>query len=271
LQKLADAVPAVLAEGWKWAEPSLEQGWQLRNGFAVITATPGPLSPEDLERGVGLEKRRDAILEANGWEEPEDGDDAVEYQRIAAALEDIENRAAFYVPEEMALAGGWLTIDHKGEMAIDMGFARKEDVKALDALQRAQPQEGAEPVSSEDADGEDDETPLPHPAKPSGLSDALMADLYAARTIALRLEIANRPDIALRALAHSLAVTLLCHENNALSITGREVHIPAIAKAHCPDDAEVQNRAGTGACGFPRAAPISGGISWPYPMKTLPT
>lgn len=54
--------------------------------------------------------------------------------------------------------------------------------------------------------------------------------------MALRLELANRPDIVLRVVAHSLAARIL---TRALTVTAREVYVPAISKAHCPDDETV--------------------------------
>ena len=57
--------------------------------------------------------------------------------------------------------------------------------------------------------------------------------------MALRLALANRPDIVLRAVAHSLAARILTHDIGALTVTAREVYVPAISKAHYPDDETV--------------------------------
>ena len=173
-----------------------------------------------------------------------------EYQKIEVELDELDSRANVFAADEKALAGGWLSLDYSGNPSFQAGYVRKEDIPAYELLRRASSPQ-AEPGEDEDeqpGDGRDDEgreerenvTPLPSPA--SGLSDALLTDLYAARTMALRLELANRPDIALRAVAHSLAMRILAHETGALTVTAREVYIPAIAQAHCPDDEAVQSR-----------------------------
>jgi len=88
-----------------------------------------------------------------------------------------------------------------------------------------------------DNDG-DNEIPVPEPtaAENAALSDALLVDLHAARTVALRLELMTNPEIALRAVAHSLAGHLILNESGVLTVTARETYISAISAAHCPDD-----------------------------------
>jgi ParB family chromosome partitioning protein len=74
------------------------------------------------------------------------------------------------------------------------------------------------------------------------LSDALLTDLRVARTIGLRLELADRPHIALRAVAHSLAAHLIGQETGAMAVSAREIYIPAIAQSHCADDERLRRR-----------------------------
>jgi ParB family chromosome partitioning protein len=232
LAKLAPLTSQIEADGWKWVEPVLSFDEGLTRGYARISRKPIAFSEE------------------NGFEELEEGPVLDEYQNIEAELDELDSRANVFAADEKALAGGWLSLDYSGNPSFQAGYVRKEDIPAYELLRRASSPQ-AEPGEDEDeqpGDGRDDDgreerenvTPLPSPA--SGLSDALLTDLYAARTMALRLELANRPDIALRAVAHSLAVRILAHETGALTVTAREVYIPAIAQAHCPDDEAVQSR-----------------------------
>jgi hypothetical protein len=46
----------------------------------------------------------------------------------------------------------------------------------------------------------------------------------------------TNPEIALRAVAHSLAGHLILNESGVLTVTARETYISAISAAHCPDD-----------------------------------
>jgi ParB family chromosome partitioning protein len=77
-----------------------------------------------------------------------------------------------------------------------------------------------------------------------GLSDALLTDLHAARTVALRLELMDQPEIALRTIAHSLAGSLIINERGVLTVTARETYIQAISQADCPDNDALKTRVG---------------------------
>jgi ParB family chromosome partitioning protein len=250
LVKLAPLTSQIEADGWKWVEPVLSFDEGMTRGHARISRKPIALSEEDGAKRDALAELLDRISEENGFEELEEGPVLDEYQKIEVELDELDSRANVFAADEKALAGGWLSLDYSGNPSFQAGYVRKEDIPAYELLRRASSPQ-AEPGEDEDeqpGDGRDDEgreerenvTPLPSPA--SGLSDALLTDLYAARTMALRLELANRPDIALRAVAHSLAVRILAHETGALTVTAREVYIPAIAQAHCPDDEAVQSR-----------------------------
>jgi ParB family chromosome partitioning protein len=111
-----------------------------------------------------------------------------------------------------------------GDLASDNGEIRPGDVDNA----------GDKPGDKD----EDNENPVPEPtaAEAAALSDALLVDLHAARTVALRLELMTNPEIALRAVAHSLAGHLILNESGALTLTAKETYISAISAAHCPDD-----------------------------------
>jgi hypothetical protein len=64
----------------------------------------------------------------------------------------------------------------------------------------------------------------------------VLTDLRAARTVGLRLELADHPHIALRTVAHSLAAHLIGQETGALAVSAREIYIPAIAQSPCADE-----------------------------------
>jgi ParB family chromosome partitioning protein len=170
----------------------------------------------------------------------------------------------------MALAGGWLTVDRDGHPVTEFGYVKGADLAALDDMRRAAMPPQQVPTEADDgagygednggaendaeADGaanghdetgpshedntEEDESRFPQPtaAEAAVLSDALLVDLHAARTVALRLELMTNPEIALRAVAHSLAGHLILNESGVLTVTAKETYISAISAAHCPDD-----------------------------------
>jgi ParB family chromosome partitioning protein len=297
LESLTAEIPAYLDAGWKWVEPVLLLSFERKRGFAVINRRKHELTAEDEARRTALNVMIDEIGEQTNSNVPEDGPLADTYQRIMAELDDIEAREYVYDPAEMALAGGWLTVDRDGHPATELGYVKRDDLAALDDMRRAamppppQTPEPTQPDYDEGADGSgspdneshhgehqdadevgdagqseagdltsnngeirtgdvdntgdkhgdnhgDNESPVPEPtaAEAAALSDALLVDLHAARTVALRLELMTNPEIALRAVAHSLAGHLILNESGVLTVTARETYISAISAAHCPDD-----------------------------------
>jgi ParB family chromosome partitioning protein len=296
LESLTAEIPAYLDAGWKWVEPMLSLTFERKRGFAVINRRKHELTAEDESRRTALNVMIDEIGEQTNSNVPEDGPLADTYQRIMAELDDIEAREYIYDPAEMALAGGWLTVDRDGHPATELGYVKRDDLEALDDMRRAatpppqmpeptqadddertdashgnESQGGSRYDADEDEDGDarqdeagdtvsdngeirtgdvdsggdkhgdnhgDNEIPVPEPtaAEAAALSDALLVDLHAARTVALRLELMTNPEIALRAVAHSLAGHLILNESGVLTVTAKETYISAISAAHCPDD-----------------------------------
>jgi ParB family chromosome partitioning protein len=256
VEMLAAEVPAILAEGWKWIAPVAEHDDAMARGFARIHQRYQPLSGEDEARRAVISTRLDEIAEETGGDEPEDGPLAEEHAALTAELDAIESREHAFDRDEQALAGGWITLDEDGNPTAVLGYVKREDIPALDALRQRddaamEDEEGVEtPEGDEGEDEGDGEAegealpPSPAPVSAAGLSDAVLTDLHAARTIALRLELAKRPDIALRAVAHALAARIMAHETGALTVSVHEVYIPAISKTHCPDDDALKSRIG---------------------------
>lgn len=267
VEKLAEEIPALLAAGWKWIEPVAEHSSEMTRGFARIHDRYTPLCPDDTARLTIANERLEAIQEEVDGE-PEDGPLAEEYDRLTAEIDAIEARQWTYDPAEMALAGGWVTVDEDGVCTV-LGYVKPEDIAALDALRQAarNPSEGQhdedEGCEGEGQDDDDASTPLPAPALTPGLSDALQTDLHAARTIALRLELAQRPDIALRLVAHSLAAQVVTHETAVARVSVSETYIPAISKTHCPDDEPLKARIGHWKLRLPDRA----GQLWPAILR----
>lgn len=244
--KLNDLIPTLQADGWKWLIVTLDVDWQTTSGFAEIRKIPAPLDAETAALRDKLVEQHDAMIEANDDMEPDEGEQGEKFQDIVAQLEAIDERSSTYDTAHMALAGGWLTVNFRGEAETKLGYIRKEDVAAYNALVRNDPTT-SEDNEDADLDGESDGDPTAEattaPPEASGLSDALKTDLHAARTMALRLELAHRPDIALRTVAHSLAARLITSQYSVLTLSAHEVYIPAPSKTHCPDDVTVQNKA----------------------------
>jgi ParB family chromosome partitioning protein len=107
----------LLAAGWKWIEPVAEHTYEMTRGHARIPARYRPLSAELHTRQTTLSDRMDEIAEETGQSEPEGGPLSEEYHAIAVELEDIKTHHRAFDTAELALAGGWLTLDETGKPA----------------------------------------------------------------------------------------------------------------------------------------------------------
>lgn len=261
VEKLSPELETIKGGGWKWIEITTAYSYEMRRGFGAINPKRQALSAEDQVRQAELIARTDEIAELTEGMEPEDGPLAEAYHSLQAELADIERREYAFDPAEIALAGGWLTLDDEGHPVTELGYVRPDDITELDALRRAgvagaddpngegHPGEGEAARFGEDAtqavdhlSGQGDKLALAGTFESTGLSEALLTDLRAARTVGLRLELADRPHIALRAVAHSLAAHLIGQETGALAVSAREIYIPAIAQSHCADDERLRRR-----------------------------
>ena len=152
------------------------------------------------EQMNALEAEQDAIeADAESYDEEADetgeGYDAMEAKshaiqaRMNALIESFEEPH----PGDLALAGAVVTVDSSGQLRIKRGLIRKEDMKK-------QPSGETGSVGSVKADE-------PKPVH----SEKLTRMLTAHRTAALQAAMADRPDVALAALVHSLAEKVLAH------------------------------------------------------------
>jgi ParB family chromosome partitioning protein len=148
---------------------------------AVLTdgALVERLATEALEQAA-------SIVRAEGWSwvsialKP---DYSTPYGRVYPDRQ--EDGTEAYDPADLARAGARIILDHDGELRVERGLVDPVTVRA----ERRKQQAGERPAA--------------------GLPETLVADLTAHRTAALRLELARRPDLALAATVHALALRLI--------------------------------------------------------------
>ncbi len=182
--KLQPVAEQVRGEGWSWVEIAMDEiGWQ---------RFPARVREERRT----LTKREQTRLERL-YAKLDEAEDAAEIAKIEA---DIDALAPTSWPaEEVKLAGAVITLTRDGVPKIERGLVRDEDVKAIKALRRRS--ERVEPKGEGDAD----ERAAEPQALASRLSAKLVDELQAHKTLALRAELAERPDAALRVLVFTLA------------------------------------------------------------------
>lgn len=232
-ERVRDAAEGVRAEGWKWVETDREEAhrcWRiLRRVWPVEVALP----EADAARRDELAARFDelALEYPNGDDAPE----AVqaELDEIEHELDAFEARERAFRPEDVARGGATIVLTGQGTLQVERGYIRPEDEHQPEQDPEPEEEGDEEAIGAEDEEESDDEgaeeddsgeeetdagtvpagggstPPVAAPAveeKAPALSAELDTELSAHRTAALRVEIMRQPDLALRVLAHSLAM-----------------------------------------------------------------
>src|SRR3954453_7994701 len=217
-EKLQAAAGEVMAERWKWVETARDFPYHHTYGLRRVFPTIEPLSEQDQARLEALREELKQIELAHA----ETGEDLLEevdqhLSELEAAIEALEPRPGTFAPEDIALAGAYVSLAYDGRVRIERGYVRPEDEPRAEgekgstrgdaALDGAAPRAiitsaGGEPVRAPQASPSDeDESEAGRP-----LSERLVTELTAHRTLALREALANDPDVAFVAVLHALAL-----------------------------------------------------------------
>jgi ParB family chromosome partitioning protein len=139
---------------------------------------------------------------------------------IETALAEYEHRPVVYDASEVARAGAFVSIDASGALRIERGYVRPEDEAPVSPPEEEEHETGGDRAAGASTNGataprgsasgpadpgpeaDEDETGV----RP--LSDRLMTELTAHRTLALREAVANDPDTAFLAMLHALTLKL---------------------------------------------------------------
>jgi len=213
LERLNTLCDEVRAEGWKWVEAQLD--FPYSHGLRREYPRQVPLSKTDQERHDALRREWDDVAEQ--YEGDEDVSDEVEtrFNELEAAIEQFSERQRVFDPDVIARSGAFVSLDRDGDPQIERGFVRAEDVPQAKPDRRSRDGNADGGDAGEDVDDgderrpDDDEEKAGDVGKP--LSDALVRDLTAHRTLALRLVLGEQPAMALVAITHALAVQTFYH------------------------------------------------------------
>lgn len=220
MSTLEQAAVPLKTEGWSWVETSLDTSNLYGTGYGRIYPQTRDLTEDEQAKLSALGESFDEVqaqIEAYA-----EGDAAIEADEarladIEQTITAIQNATKAYEPQDMALAGCVVYVDQYGVMQLGRGYVKPEDKAALDQLHRGEPDE------SEDAD-QNDEAPST-PAPEAGYSAALVEELTAIRTAAMRVELANRPAIALAVLLYPLVGRIFhtgyMHFEAAVEVSGQ--------------------------------------------------
>lgn len=202
-EKLEASADAVRAEGWQWVECSIampEGLHDMKRHYPEIVA----LSQDDqaaLDAAQAVYDELAELIESGA------ADDESEAQLAEAekCIDALTAKTETYTPEIVAESGAVVMLDYHGRLSIERGIVRSDDLKASEG-------EGKAENAANDAT----------PQKPTMThSAALIEDLTAHKTAALRIELANNPEVALVAVVHAmvLRVAYPYHSPSALQLS----------------------------------------------------
>ena len=213
-EKLREDTDAIRAEGWGWVDAAPDFPYGHTYGLRQLRGDVVALTPEEEVTREALVQELDRLEQT--YAGSDDLPDEVDQRlgEIEAALEALDNRPMAFAPDEVARAGAFVSIDSSGFMRIERGFVRPEDELPIEAEPGVADPERVVASNDDDSLAEDANgiaalDPEPEPEEDEGvkpLSDRLVTELTAYRTVALRHALGEQPEVAFLAALHALCL-----------------------------------------------------------------
>ena len=236
-EKLSTIADEVATHGWKWVEAAVSIPYGVTHGLREIKGVPLAITVEEQATSDALQEELDRLTAE--YEDADELPDEIDHRlgEIEAALDALDERPVRYDPDEIAIAGVFISIDADGSLSVDRGYVRPEDERPVEvadetgseddvdpetgeigtpAIQRAMITIGGQPVQTEEEDEDNGIKPLP---------ERLVIELTAHRTLALRNALAENPHVAMTMLLHKLLSDTFIHTNPAGCLEANVRHI----------------------------------------------
>ena len=252
LESLADAKitaekERVLALGFKWADVTLNprEVKGLKRNLSQIPNLASGLSKDERAEERALSAEFDALLEKVDYADDDDPftkEDQARLDKIRPILIEFRNRPPKLSAKQIARTGVLISLDEEGDLCIEYGYLRPEDVK--EAKKSAAASEiGAnsgdtdpEHSAGEALDDDEDEDYVRAGNNPGAviagkaISDSLARDLTSYRTIALQNAVAQDFDAAYLGCLHALCSSLFRSGsyNSCVKIAPRELFLRGV-------------------------------------------
>jgi ParB family transcriptional regulator, chromosome partitioning protein len=187
------------AEGWKWTEAHLDfpHAHGMRRTYPHLV----DLSAENQAALGAARAEFDRLTEHHQTAEELADEVDARFGELEAEIERLERKRQAYDPEHVARGGAFVILNHDGTIRIERGFIRPGDEQP-----QAENEEGGDTSGPDDPNGdtaqtgderEDEQGTGDEEDEDRPLSDALVRDLTAHRTLGLRLNLAEQPEVAL--------------------------------------------------------------------------
>ena len=258
-EKMREEAEAIQAEGWHWVEVDTDFPYGHTYGMRRIAGEAEPMSDEEAAAYDALKAEFDQLEadHADADELPEEVDTRL--GEIETAMEALQDRPIRFEEDALALAGAFVSIDSSGRLRVERGYVRPEDEPAL-------PSEDQPDADTADADVDDTDIDpdagAPHDEEDEDdgikpLSDRLVTELTAHRTLALRDALAGDTHIAFVAALHVLTLKLFYRYelNSCIEIDPRSATFTAQAPglADTPSAQAIEARSENWAKHLPKA------------------
>lgn len=189
LERLEAVAAEVCADGWRWAEATIDRPYT--HGLPRFYPHVRDFTTGEQEQYNTLLAEQ-ASLESDEWSESV----KARLGELAEQISTLETARLSFDVEAKARGGAFVFLTPDGTARVEFGFIKPDD------------HTGEERAASEGTDEGDTEQKPSEPRKPdrARLPDKLVAELTAHRTAALRNEVAEQPQMALLALLHALVL-----------------------------------------------------------------
>ncbi|WP_250495337.1 ParB/RepB/Spo0J family partition protein [Caballeronia sp. GAWG1-1] len=200
--RLIEVAQTISAEGWKWVETRVKRDYSELAEYGRQSSHTRDMTKKEERDFAKLQKARDTATGAlNAYY---DDESAEEDEEKRGALEEAANAAsdacdAFvesmeaWLPEQLQAGGAFVFLNYAGEVVIERGFIKRDDMQRLGSAQSA-------------ADGTSGVEPKKK-AKPVH-SEKLCRRLTAHRTAVVQVELAAQPGVAIAVLMHHMIPTI---------------------------------------------------------------
>ena len=258
IEKLKAEAEKLRTEGWKWISVAPDFPYGHTAGLRRLDGHAVHLTDEETATRNALEAELDGLEQkyAEVDEVPEEVDRRL--GEIETALEALNDRLVVYDPAEIAFAGAFVSIDREGALRIERGYVRPEDQPPVEPVQakdhEAPPdgepggttQRGVISVGANGTSGPEAEAEEDYGLKP--LSERLVTELTAHRTLALRDTLANDPGTAFTAVLHALCLSAFYRfsSGSCLEISAKSAsfssHAPGLADSASANAIEARHQ-----------------------------
>ena len=214
-EKLNERAVTVSAEGWKWVEVAPDFAYGHAYGLRQLRGEAVALTADEEATLAALQQEADDIETASVEAEELTDEQDQRMAEIETAMEALNDRPVLFDAGEVARAGAFVSIAPDGSLRIERGYVRPEDELPIEEVEVPGTDDdesgAAGPTSAEDDNGEDGpHTPAPVELEEEDgirpLSDRLLTELTSHRTLGLRHALGERPDVAILAALHALAL-----------------------------------------------------------------